>query len=588
MPIFLLSPTPSNTPSNTPTNTPSGTACPTPTAQPTNTPTPSITASNTPTFTPTQTSTPTPTVTIGLTPTATPTNTPTPSPYGVCPQEIIVSNHQFLPEVDGTYQRVYSYTGGSYNYGYFDVVGPNYVFIPGPYVGNNYPVFVNTNPLSPYTATTLAYDAYEGAWNIFDGSVVDNGFIGGTIAFSSTTISFGGGLYPTGGWKDELLTPGSQLLYLSYPPVCPTPTPSQTATQTPTTTATNTMTPTKSNTPTPSITASNTQTPTVTPTNTQTPTNTATITPSPTDTPQSTSTPTMTPTQTMTQTNTPTPSVTIGLTPTATQTPTKTPTGTPTMTPTNTRTQTPTPSITASNTMTPTTTPTHTPTQTPTATSPSCTLCFEYTVYNPFTMDAIVFYTTCQGLPAQFTLQGETVTALCACDGSIYSDSSIDVQEVGACLPTTATPTPTPTRTPSQTPSNTPTISVTPSKTPTNTPSVTPSKTPAVTPSPTMTKTPTSTPTKTPTTTPTATCAYKQWLIAECTNTCVGGICSCTSPKNKTVYTACNVNEITDSGTLVYTNTSLTTGYVGFFQRAGNVWYSNAGVSLECSLGGPC
>ena len=572
MPIFLLSPTPSNTPSNTPTNTPSGTACPTPTAQPTNTPTPSITASNTPTLTPTQTSTPTPTVTIGLTPTATPTNTPTPSPFGVCPQEIIVSNHQGLPEVNGTYQRVYSYSGGGYNYGTIDYTS-NFIFIPGPYLGNDYPVFVNTSPLSPFTATTLAYSRLTNSWDIFEGSVVDNTIVSQTIAFSSTTISFGGGLYPTGGWKEELATPGLLLLYLSYPPVCPTPTPSQTATQTPTTTPTNTMTPTKSNTPTPSITASNTQTPTVTPTNTQTPTNTSTVTPSPTDTPQSTPTPTMTPT----------PSVTPGLTPTATQTPTKTPTHTPTNTPTNSPTNSPTPSITASNTQTPTATPTHTPTQTPTATSPSCTTCFEYLVYNPNPLSVIVFYTTCQGLPAQFSLDGETVGALCACEDSIYSEGFIEITEIGPCLPATATPTPTNTKTPTQTPSNTPTISVTPSKTPTQTPSNTPTKSP-------IPPTPSNTPTRTPTTTPTASCAYKQWLISECTGgTCRSGICECRTPVNKTVYTACNVNDITDSGTAIYTNTGLTNPFTGDFQRAGQIWNSTGSdVVLVCTLGGPC
>ena len=315
---------------------------------------------------------------------------------------------------------------------------------------------------------------------------MDNTIVSDTIAFSSTTISYGGGLYPTGGWKDELLTPGLLIAYLSYPSVCPTPTPSQTLTTTPTVT--------------------------------------------------------------------------------------------------------PTPSITASNTQTPTTTPTHTPTQTPTATNPSCTTCFEYTVYNPNLISVEVYYTNCQGLPAQFTLDGETIAGLCACEDSIYADAFIEISEVGPCLPVTATQTPTPTKTPTQTPSNTPTISVTPSVTATRTPTVTPTKTPAVTPSPTMTKTPTSTPTKTPTTTPTATCAYKQWLIAECTGgTCRLGICTCRTPINKTVYTACNVSEITDSGTAIYTNTGLTNPFTGDFQRAGIIWNSTGSdVVIVCTVGGPC
>ena len=233
--IPSISQTPSNTPSHTPTRTPTGTACPSPT--------PSITASRTPT------------------PSITPSVTPSGMEY-ICPQELIVSGHTGLPEFDGTYSRVYTYSGGSYLYGYMTLVGFDYEFFAGPYLGNNYPVFVNTSPGAPYTATTLGYNTTEGAWDIFEGSPVDDSIYAGSVPFSSSTVLYSGGLYPTSGQKYELYAPAIPLLYISYPLMCPTPT----MTPSPTSTPTNSLTPSQ----TPTMTKTPTNTPTVTPSNTPT------------------------------------------------------------------------------------------------------------------------------------------------------------------------------------------------------------------------------------------------------------------------------------------------------------------------------
>lgn len=181
--------------------------------------------------------TPTPSITPTNTQTPTVTNTPTPSflPY-FCTDEIIISGHTNLPELDGTYSRVYTYSGGSYLYGFMDLTGFQYGFFPGPYSSESYPVYVNTSPGAPYTATTLGYNANEGAWDIFEGSPVDNTIYAGTTPFSSNTITYFGGSYLTEGQKYEFFSPAIPLLYVSYPLVCPTTTPTPSPTQTPSST----------------------------------------------------------------------------------------------------------------------------------------------------------------------------------------------------------------------------------------------------------------------------------------------------------------------------------------------------------------
>jgi hypothetical protein len=123
----------------------------------------------------------------------------------------------------------------------------------------------------------------------------------------------------------------------------------------------------------------------------------------------------------------------------------------------------------------------------------------------------------------------------------------------------------------------------TPTATPTRTPTATPTRTPTATP----TRTPTATPTRTPTNTPT--CFYKTWIIQDCPGgTASGPICTCVDQVSKTVYTDCNVTDLTDSFTEIFENTGLFNPYTGDFSRNGSIWNSfGSGVSLVCVVGGP-
>jgi hypothetical protein len=107
---------------------------PTPTPSPTSTVTPTVTYTPTNTFTPTNTATPTETPTNTPTNTLTPTPTITPSttPNPVCPEQITFTGQQ-RPEFNGVYDRIYSYTGGTFIGGYFWDENPQDIvtFIPG-------------------------------------------------------------------------------------------------------------------------------------------------------------------------------------------------------------------------------------------------------------------------------------------------------------------------------------------------------------------------------------------------------------------------------------------------------------------------
>lgn len=231
--------TPSNTPSNTPTNTNSGTPCPT----------------NSPTM----------------------TNTPTVSPSSPppCPEELTLNFYnEDVSDYSGTYYRITTYTGGTFNYGYVDNTLPLRLQFGTSPDGKNYLCYVRTVGATAYTITNYYFTPTSNSleyvvWKT-EGSLVDNQVITnyglGQNDLTGTTI---GGEY--------ILSSGEQgffgnVLYISYPPICPTstPTPSVTATNTATPTVTNT------NTPTPNITPTQTTTPSITPTKTTTPTPTAT------------------------------------------------------------------------------------------------------------------------------------------------------------------------------------------------------------------------------------------------------------------------------------------------------------------------
>ena len=113
---------------------------------------------------------------------------------------------------------------------------------------------------------------------------------------------------------------------------------------------------------------------------------------------------------------------------------------------------------------------------------------------------------------------------------------------------------------------------------------------PCLTPTPTPTRALTPTPTPTPTHTPTTTPLSKVWQITTCTSSCkpIVGQCFCLNPVIITVYTSFAVTDITANGTLIYTNSTLTTPFIGLFQKNGSIWYSDSDVTEECIVGGTC
>lgn len=106
-----------------------------------------------------------------------------------------------------------------------------------------------------------------------------------------------------------------------------------------------------------------------------------------------------------------------------------------------------------------------------------------------------------------------------------------------------------------------------------------------------VTPTPTITPTNTPTLTPTPTISYKTWTIQECSSgPCVTGQCGCSNQISTTVYTSPDVTDITDPGTIICINQSLTLAFVGYFSQGGEIYDVNAGTPTQyCTIGvDPC
>lgn len=186
---------------------------------------------------------------------------------------------------------------------------------------------------------------------------------------------------------------------------------------------------------------------------------------------------------------------------------------------------------------------------TPTPTPSSCS-CREYVLENISDTGSFAQYIDCYGDGQTIGLDGFESLTVCAC--SVPSGLYIRVQLIGSCAPVSPTPTPTLTTTPTQT------IGLTP------------------------------TPTHTPTPSSTAGC-YLTWVINLCSETCSGGICTCTNAGTQTVYTDCSVTDITDPSTAIYENTNLTNPFTGDFTKDGSIWNSTgANVTLVCVIGGPC
>ena len=471
----------------TATPTPSITASPTltPTSTSTPTQTPTLTPTTTTTLTSTPTNTPTKTTTQTSTPTNTPTQTVTQSPFPACPEELSFSGNP-IDFVDATYPRLHTYTGGTFDYGYWDEAGSATTYGTAyansllPTDGKKYPVYQIFSFPNWYTIVrtlngSTEWSGFRSNVPLFDGPASVN--ILEDYPLRNSGITVGDYVYPATGLQNNF----SVISNIVYPALCPTATP----------------------------------TPSITPSPTATPTNTSTSTP--------TQTSTQTPTTTTTLTSTPTN--------TATSTPTPTTTTTLTATPTQTATQTPT------NTLTPTNTTTPTPTQTIAylsyqcySGSSECPACFSagtVTVYSSPVSGPVLNVGEYIYLDAGITIPVPNNTFLVqftnlnrwirtGLNGEITQEDN-----TGCVPPKCITPTPTVTPTQTQTPTTTTTLTSTPTQTPTNTqtstqtptttttltatPTQTPTNTRTSTPTPTTTTTLTATPTQTPTVTRTAT-----------------------------------------------------------------------------------
>ena len=255
----LLGPTPSPTATQmttptlttTPTATPDVTTTPSPTPDVTSTPTSS--PAITPSATETPTVTPTFTPTASLTPSVTPTMTQTSTPFAACPEQLEFTS-SFYSTNSGTYYRLRNYTGGTFDYGYFNETSSNNgVFQPSQLLGGNaFSVFGRQSGSTYFTMMRRTVSLPQ-TWKVFvsTGDYIING--GTPVSGQSFNVNVGindGGIYfPPNGFGT------SNFSYLSYPSVCPT------------------------STPTPSVTATLTSTPSITPSTT--PTGTASVTPTP-------------------------------------------------------------------------------------------------------------------------------------------------------------------------------------------------------------------------------------------------------------------------------------------------------------------
>jgi hypothetical protein len=107
------------------------------------------------------------------------------------------------------------------------------------------------------------------------------------------------------------------------------------------------------------------------------------------------------------------------------------------------------------------------------------------------------------------------------------------------------------------------------------------------TPSPTSTLTPTPTSTLTPTPTPTVTCGLYPFTINECTSTCFGGNCFCSTAGTTTVYMGQNFITPADEGYFLYSDPCLTDIWFGYYEYGGNI-YEASQIQFICTVGGPC
>jgi len=246
--------TQTSTPTPTITNTPEVSQGPQPESP---TPTPTVTQTSTPTTTVTESNTPTPTVTNTLSPTITPSVTPN----AVCPEQFVLTysgnNPAGFSGYSGTYDRLYSYTGGSFTVGYYDSL-PSQQFVVGPDAsGDSYSVFGRNNGSTYYTIIGLSQSTPDNviSWYVLRSTgdyAINGAAVAASVQIGATSDNgiLSGGIYfpPTG----RIAFSVSSIWYRNYPSVCPTPTVTPTPTQTPIQSGDTTPTPTPTLTPTPS------------------------------------------------------------------------------------------------------------------------------------------------------------------------------------------------------------------------------------------------------------------------------------------------------------------------------------------------
>jgi len=136
-----------------------------------------------------------------------------------CSPSIIISGITCYPDIQGTFNRVYDYSGGTFEFGYLEYGGASdYYLVPGTLSGNSYPVY--TGMTDGVGIATFGYNNSLGGWNIFDGNIT-TGNTGGDYCypFSSTTVNINDGncaSFLTPGIKTDQT--GFDTYTISYPP----------------------------------------------------------------------------------------------------------------------------------------------------------------------------------------------------------------------------------------------------------------------------------------------------------------------------------------------------------------------------------
>ena len=180
--------------------------------------------------------------------------------------------------------------------------------------------------------------------------------------------------------------------------------------------------------------------------------------------------------------------------------------------------------------------PTPSPTPTPSSTPTVCA-CKEYNVFNAsLEAQGIIYYADCNNIQRTLVVNPNQEFYICVCNLGQYTiEGGLIVTNTGDCESPIPTPTPTPT------------VSSSP-------------------------------------------LGYSSWSVQVCPGGyCLGGSVSCVSNSGATLYMAVG-NEPDYALEQIYTDTGLTTPYVGYYQFAGCLFYNDGitGIYQEGCVGDPC